>query len=103
MARKKTEWGDIPNLSVVKNKDINGKWIRCKICDIKIKVRCQFSFTEWQMHTDGVRHNKLVDYNSTELKNVPKLTTFFTKRTRENTDSLTKSTALPKKRPKIIS
>ena len=58
MPPKKFNWGDIPNIKHVKDKDKNGKWIHCKTCDVRIRVRSQFSFTEWQMHTDGVKHKQ---------------------------------------------
>ena len=77
MPPKKLKWGDILNISEVIDKDVKGKWIHCKMCNVIIKVRSQFSFTEWNMHTDGVQHNQLA--NSKALKNIPKLTTFFKK------------------------
>ena len=96
MPPKKLSWGDIPNLSEVMDKDVNGKWIHCKTCNVTIKIRSQFSFTEWNMHTDGVKHNELA--NSKALKNTPKLTKFFKKR-KDNTNTLSKKIAPPKKRP----
>ena len=78
MPPKKVAWGDIPNLSEVKDKDMNGKWIRCKICDVKIRVQCQFSLTEWKTHTNGVKHLELT--NSKVLKNCQKLTKIFPKK-----------------------
>ena len=47
MPLKKVEWGDIANIAYVKDKDLFGTWIECKICDVKIRVRSQFCFTEW--------------------------------------------------------
>ena len=99
MPPKKLKWGDIPNLSKVMDKDVNGKWIHCKMCDVRIKIRSQFSFIEWNMHTDGVNHNELA--NSKALKNIPKLTKFFKKR-KDITNSFPQKIASPKKRPKII-
>ena len=78
MPPKKVAWGDIPNLSEVKDKDMNGKWIRCKIYDVKIRVWCQFSLAECKKHTDGVKHLELT--NSKVLKNCKKLTKFFPKK-----------------------
>ena len=99
MSPKKLKWDNIPNLSEVKDKDVNRKWIYCKTCEVRIKVRSQFSFTEWQMHTDGVKHTELA--NSKALKNVPELTKFFKKR-KDITNTSSKSVASPKKRPKMI-
>ena len=90
MSPKKLKWDDIPNLSEVMDKDVKGKWIHCKTCNVIIKVHSQFSFTEWNMHTDGVKHNELA--NSKALKNIHKLTIFFKKR-KDNTISFP-----PKKR-----
>ena len=78
MPPKKVNWGDIHNSVEVKCKDVNGKWICCKICDVKIRVRSQFSLTEWKTHIDGVKHNELT--NSKVLKNCQKLTKFFPKK-----------------------
>ena len=83
MPPKKIAWGDIPNVSKVMKKDVNGKWIHCKTCNITIKILSQFSFLEWNMHTNGIKHNELA--NSKALKNTPKLTTFFKKR-KDNTN-----------------
>ena len=51
------------------------------------------------MHTNGVKYNELT--NSTTLKNIPKLTTFFKKR-KDNTNLLPQKDDSPRKRPKII-
>ena len=75
MPPKKRSWGDIPHVNDVKDKDTNGKWIHCKICDVCIRVRSQFSMSEWQIHTDGIKHAQLSNANT--LKNVPKITNFF--------------------------
>ena len=101
MPPKKYSWGDIPNLNQIKDKDKDkdGKWIHCKMCDVRIKVQCQFSFTEWQMHTDGVKHIELS--NSTALKDVPKLTKFFSKK-RVNKVSLPKRASPPKNVRKLL-
>ena len=68
MPPKKRSWGDIPHVNDVKDKDTNGKWIHCKICDVRIRVRSQFSMSEWQIHTDGIKHTQLSNANA--LKNV---------------------------------
>ena len=68
-------------------------------CDIRIRIRSQFSFTERQNHTDGVRHSQLSNTNA--LKNVSKLTTIFKTKTDDN-NSLPKTTTPPKKRPKTM-
>ena len=78
MPPKKFNWGDILDINQVKDKDRNGKWIHCETCNVRIRVRSQFSITEWQMHTDGVKHNELT--NSIALNDVPKLTKFFKKK-----------------------
>ena len=78
MPPKKFNWGDIPNINQVKAKDKNRKRIHCITCNVRIRVRSQFSFTECQLHTNGVKHNELT--NSTALKDVPKLTKFFPKK-----------------------
>ena len=38
MSPKKVSWGDIPNVSEVKDKDVNEKWIHCKTCNVKIRI-----------------------------------------------------------------
>ena len=48
MPLKKIEWGDIPNEIYVKEKDDLRKWIECNICHLKIRIRSQFCFIEWQ-------------------------------------------------------
>ena len=78
MPLKKTEWGDVPNIAHVKDKDLFGTWIQYKICDVKIRIRSQFCFTEWDMHCSGVKHSKIA--NSKALKDVPNIETFFKKR-----------------------
>ena len=45
MPPKKRDWGDIPHMNDVIDKDANGKWIHCKVCDVRIRVRSQFSLT----------------------------------------------------------
>ena len=94
MPPKKIKWGEIPNESEIKEKDRNGKWIRCKLCDVRIKVRSQFSITECQIHTDGLKHKELVNYNA--VKNTQKLTTFF-KRKSDSMNVASKSVSPPKK------
>ena len=78
MPLKKTDWGDITNIVYVKDKDDLGKWIECVICHVKINIRSQFCFTEWDTHCSGVRHCKLA--NSKVLQHVPKIESFFKKR-----------------------
>ena len=78
MSLKKVEWSDIPNIDCVKDRDLFGTWIECKICDEKIRVRFQFCFTEWNTHCSGVKHSKVA--NSKALKDVPKIDTFFKKK-----------------------
>ena len=75
MTLKKTEWGDIPNDIYVKDKDDLGKWIECTICHVKISIRSQFCFAEWETHCSGVRHCKVA--NSKALRHVPKIDPFF--------------------------
>ena len=100
MPPKKVTCGDILNLSEVKNKYVNGKWIHCETCDVNIRVHSQFSLTEWKTHTDGVKHNEST--NSKVLKNCQNLTKFVPKkRLIEKTSQ--QSTAPHKKRNKIIS
>ena len=82
MPPKKRSWGDLPDANHVKDKDPNGRWIHYKICDIRFRVRSQFSFTEWQIHTSGVKHLELT--NSEILKNVPQITNFFKRAIEEN-------------------
>ena len=78
MPPKKVSWGDIPNISEVDDKDVNGKWILCKICNVKIRICSQYSLTEWKMHIHGVKHNEIA--NSKVLKKCQKLTKFFPKK-----------------------
>ncbi len=56
MPPRKYEWEDIPNKNCVKDKDENGKWICCKVCNNKIKIRSQFSTTEWKHHCESSNH-----------------------------------------------
>ena len=84
----------------MKDKDVNGKWIHCKTCDVKVRICSQFLLTEQKTHTDGVKHNDLT--NSKVLKNCQKVSKFFPKkRLIEKTPQ--QSTASPKKHNKIIS
>ena len=79
---------------------MNGKWIHCKTCNVKIRVCSQFSLTEWKMHTGSVKYNELT--NSKALKNCQKLTKIFSKkRLIEKTSP--QSTTPSKKCNKIIS
>ena len=100
MPPKKIKWGEIPNESEIMEKDRNGKWICCKLCDVRIKVRSQFSITEWQMHTDGLKHKELA--NSKAVKNTPKLTTFFKRKT-DSKNAASKSVSPPPKKCKTVS
>ena len=79
MPPKKRNWGDIPNINHVKEKDEDGKWIECCLCNIRIRVRSQFCLTEWSMHCSGIKHCNLA--NDKDLKNMPKMTSFFRKNT----------------------
>ena len=78
MPFKRVEWGDIPHDTYIKNKDTLGRWIECDICDVKIRIRSQFCFTEWETHCSGVKHCRKTNCNS--LKNVPTLDKYFKKR-----------------------
>ena len=78
MPPKKISWGDIPNVSEVQDKDVNGKWIHCRTCDVKVRICSQFLLTEQKTHTDGVKHNDLT--NSKVLKNCQKVSKFFPKK-----------------------
>ena len=100
MPPKKRNWGDIPNINHVKEKDEDGKWIECCLCNIRIRVRSQFCLTEWSMHCSGTKHCNLAD--GKDLKNVPKMTSFFQKKHNNNTISdniiCNTSCSVPKKR-----
>ena len=85
MPLKKVEWGDIPNIDCVKDRDLFGTWIECNICDVKIHGRSQFCFTEWNTHCSGVKYSKVA--NSKALKDVPKIDTFFKKRSASEKNS----------------
>ena len=69
MPFKKLELDEIPDDVYIKDKDHMGKWIECDICDVKIIVRSQFCFIEWDTHCSGVKHCKIA--NSKILQNVP--------------------------------
>ena len=69
-------------------------------CDIRIKVCSQFSITEWQMHSDGLKHKELA--NSNAVKNTSKLTTFF-KRKSDSMNAASKSVSPPQKKCKTVS
>ena len=47
MPFKKVEWGDIQHDICIKDNDHMGKWIECDICDVEIRVRSQFCFTDY--------------------------------------------------------
>ena len=85
----------------MQDKDVNGKWIHYKTCNVKIRIRSQFSLTEWKMYTGGVKHNELP--NSKALKNCQKPTKFFFKKKRLIEKTSPQSTIPPKKCNKIIS
>ena len=91
MPPKKRSWGDIPHINDIKDMDTNGKWIHCKICVVRIRVRSQFSASEWQIHTGGVKHTQLSNNNA--LKNVPKITNFF--KTKQNDNNLSPKPGTP--------
>ena len=75
MPPRKYEWEDIPNKNCVKDKDENGKWICCKVCNIKIKIRSQFSTTEWKHHCESSNHCCAV--RNLENNNNSKMTSFY--------------------------
>ena len=77
MPPTKVCWGDIPNESDIEVRDVHGKWIHCKICNVRIRIRAQYSLTEWKTHLDSVRHNELS--NSKVLRSCQRLTDFFPK------------------------
>ena len=77
MPFKKVEWGDIPHETYVKDKDIMGKWIECDICNVKIRIRSQFCFTEWDTHCSGVKHCRIA--NCETLKKNYRIDTFLKK------------------------
>ena len=56
MPPKRTNWGDIPQLAHVKDKDPQGKWIECSLCELRIKVRAPYGMTEWVNHCDSTKH-----------------------------------------------
>ena len=68
-AFKKNEWCDIPHNTYVKDKDIMGKWIECDICNVKIRIRSQFCFTEWDTHCTGVKHCRIANCETLKKKN----------------------------------
>ena len=78
MPYKKNAWGDIPHESYVKDKDDNGRWIVCDLCDIKIRCRSQYCFPEWVTHCSWVKHSKIA--NCGILKKNHKIDTYFKKR-----------------------
>ena len=75
MPPKKFQWKDIPHQNHVKNKDDLGKWIECAICNITIRIRAQYGFTEWKTHCEGVKHCKLI--NGNDPNNASKITSHF--------------------------
>ena len=77
MPPKKITWGDIPNSDFVKDKDnVNGRWIECRLCNVRIKVRATFGFTEWEHHCASTKHcDKLKHHLKTGSMN--KLTSYF--------------------------
>ena len=99
MPPKKITWGDIPHCEFVKDKDIiNGRWIECGLCDVKIKVRATFGFTEWEHHCASNKHcHKVKDHLGTE--GMTKLTKYFdTSKVKNNNN-----TSLPNKSTSIKS
>ena len=57
MPPKKIAWGVIPNSEFVKKKDEDtGRWIECSLCNIVIKVRATYGFTEWVNHCSSTKH-----------------------------------------------
>ena len=77
MPPKKITWGDVPNSDFVKDKDnVNGRWIECRLCNVRIKVRATFGFTEWEHHCASTKHcDKLKHHLKTGSMN--KLTSYF--------------------------
>ena len=66
MPLKKVTWGDVPNSAdFVKDKDSNvsGTWIECRLCNIRIKVRATFGFTEWEHHCASTKHCEKLKHN----------------------------------------
>ena len=77
MPPKKITWGVIPNDEFIKKKDEkNGKWIECGVCDIIIKVRATFGFSEWQNHCSSNKHCEKVK-DSEKGGIMKQLTTYF--------------------------
>ena len=79
MPPKKITWGDVPNSEFVKKKkkdDDYGKWIECSICNVVIKVRATYGFTEWVNHCASTKHTQLVT-DKDGLGGMHKLTTYF--------------------------
>ena len=77
MPPKKVAWGDIPNKVFIDNKDNDkGKWIKCKICHVVIRVRASFGFTEWENHCSLLRHCQKVK-DQLLIGNSSKLTSYF--------------------------
>jgi len=75
MPPRKFEWSDTPNTDVIKDKDPLGKWIKCKVCNLTIKVRAQYGHTEWEHHCSSSKHCTLLR-NNLLLANT-KITNFF--------------------------
>ena len=77
MPPKKITWGDIPHCEFVKDKDIiNGRWIECGLCNVKIKVRATFGFTEWEHHCASNKHCEQLKHHLGN-ENMTKLTSYF--------------------------
>jgi len=77
MPPKKVAWGDIPNEVFIEDKDNDkGKWIKCKICHVVIRVRASFGFTEWENHCSSLRHCQKVK-DQLLIGNSSKLTSYF--------------------------
>ena len=77
-----------PIIHLLKKKDeITGKWIECGVCNVIIKVRATFGFSEWEHHCSSNKH--CLQVKETERCGTMKqLTTYF-----GSTNNNTKTTA----------
>ena len=101
MPPKKTTWADIPNSEFVKIKDeVNGRWIECSLCDVVIKVRAAYGFTEWVNHCSSTKHSQLVT-NEHDPVGMHQLTTYFDINNDESNSTLSLK-ACPFKKIKLI-
>ena len=49
-----------PTVSLSKKDENNGRWIKCSLCFVVIKVRATFAFTEWVNHCSSNKYCQLV-------------------------------------------